>query len=47
MRTREIDYECQGVPLKGYLADGSSGTAAPGVLVVHQGNGLSDHTRAG
>ncbi|HXQ17936.1 MAG TPA: dienelactone hydrolase family protein [Caulobacteraceae bacterium] len=45
MQTREIDYECRGVALKGYLADGSSEAPAPGVVVVHQGNGLSDHTR--
>jgi dienelactone hydrolase len=45
MRTREIDYDCRGLALHGYLADGSDGAPAPGIVVVHQGNGLSDHTR--
>ena len=45
MRTREIEYEDNGVPLSGFLADGSNGAPAPGILVVHQGNGLSGHTR--
>ena len=46
MRTREIEYEDHGVRLEGFLADGSNGAPAPGVVVVHQGNGLSSHTRA-
>jgi dienelactone hydrolase len=45
MRTREIEYEDHGVALRGFLADGSSGEPAPGIVVVHQGNGLSSHTR--
>lgn len=34
-----------GVPLTGYLADGSAGGPAPGVLVAHEGGGLGRHTR--
>jgi dienelactone hydrolase len=34
-----------GVALTGYLADGSGGRAAPGVLVAHEGGGLGRHTR--
>ena len=45
MRTREIEYDDGGVRLEGFLADGSNGAPAPGILVVHQGNGLSSHTR--
>jgi dienelactone hydrolase len=45
MRTREIDYTCDGKALSGFLADGSDGRRAPGVVLVHQGNGLTDHTR--
>jgi dienelactone hydrolase len=31
--------------LTGYLADGSSGKKAPGILVCHQGGGLRDHEK--
>jgi dienelactone hydrolase len=34
-----------GVPLTGYLADGSGGRPAPGVLVAHEGGGLGRHTK--
>lgn len=34
-----------GVALTGYLADGSGGRPAPGVLVAHEGGGLGRHTR--
>jgi dienelactone hydrolase len=34
-----------GVALTGYLADGSDGTPAPGVLVAHEGGGLGRHTK--
>jgi dienelactone hydrolase len=29
----------------GYLADGSRGRRAPGILVAHEGNGLSQHSK--
>jgi dienelactone hydrolase len=34
-----------GVALTGYLADGSGGRPAPGVLVAHEGAGLGRHTK--
>lgn len=34
-----------GVGLTGYLADGSRGAPAPGVLVAHEGGGLGRHTK--
>lgn len=34
-----------GVALTGYLADGSGGRPAAGVLVAHEGGGLGRHTR--
>ena len=41
-----IRYEGgDGVELTGYLADGSGGRPAPGVLVAHEGGGLGRHTR--
>lgn len=45
MRTREVEYEDHGVRLEGFLADGSGAEPAPGVVVVHQGNGLTTHSR--
>ena len=38
-------YEADGVPVTGYLADGSRGSGAPGILVIHEGGGLGDHTK--
>jgi dienelactone hydrolase len=41
-----IDYEGgDGVALTGYLADGSGGRPAAGVLVAHEGGGLGRHTK--
>jgi dienelactone hydrolase len=37
--------EGDGVALTGYLADGSGGGPAPGVLVAHEGGGLGRHTK--
>ena len=34
-----------GVALTGYLADGSGGRPAPGVLMAHEGGGLGRHTK--
>ena len=34
-----------GVELTGYLADGSGGRPAPGILVAHEGGGLARHTK--
>lgn len=45
MNTQDIAYTCGGKKLTGYLADGSAGAKAPGIVLVHQGGGLTDHTR--
>jgi dienelactone hydrolase len=34
-----------GAALTGYLADGSGGRPAPGILVAHEGGGLGRHTK--
>ena len=44
MDLQPIHYDCDGQGLTGWLADGSGGKAA-GVLVVHQGMGVTDHTK--
>jgi dienelactone hydrolase len=41
-----IEYTVGDQAFTGYLADGSRGRPAPGILVAHEGNGLSDHTKA-
>ena len=41
-----ISYAAEdGVPLTGYLADGSGARPAPAVLVAHEGGGLSRHCK--
>jgi dienelactone hydrolase len=42
---REIDYQAEGVACRGYLADGSGGRLAPGVLVAHEAPGLTEHAK--
>lgn len=38
-------YEVDGKSFTGYFADGSSGRRAPGVLVAHEGPGITMHTK--
>ncbi len=42
----DITYLANGRSCAGYLADGSGGRKVPGVLVLHEGNGLSANTRS-
>jgi dienelactone hydrolase len=46
MSLRAIDYQSDGVRLRGYLANGGDGVAAPGVLVAHEAPGVGDHVKA-
>jgi len=45
MNTKDIKYTCGDKTLTGYLADGSKGKKAPGILICHQGGGLRDHEK--
>jgi len=45
MDLQPIDYQANGKTFTGYLADGSGGRKVPGVLVAHEGNGLSNTTK--
>ena len=45
MITKDIVYSGGGKTLTGYLADGSNGKKAPGILICHQGGGLRDHEK--
>jgi dienelactone hydrolase len=43
MQARDIDYRCDGVNLRGYLAlDDNTAGPRPGVLVFHEGLGLGE-----
>lgn len=41
MELQQVDYEAEGRRFAGFLADGSPGGPAPGVLVLHEGAGLN------
>jgi dienelactone hydrolase len=45
MDLEPIVYEAGGRSYTGFLADGSGGMRAPGVLVIHEGGGLTDHAK--
>jgi dienelactone hydrolase len=45
MKAHDLPYEVGEKAFTGYLADGSNGRKVPGILVCHQGAGLTDHTR--
>jgi dienelactone hydrolase len=47
MQTHDIDYRCEAVNLRGYLAfDETAHGTRPGVLVFHEGLGLGDFAMA-
>jgi dienelactone hydrolase len=46
MITGDVTYEADGVALTGYLADDAArGPRRPGILVCHQGGGLTEHAK--
>ncbi len=45
MDLQAIDYVIGGQSFTGYLADGSGGRRVPGVLVAHEGPGLTAHPK--
>ena len=45
MALESVGYEADGRGFTGFLADGSAGARVPGILVIHEGGGLTDHTR--
>ncbi|HMG46581.1 MAG TPA: dienelactone hydrolase family protein [Allosphingosinicella sp.] len=46
MDLEPISYQASDRPYTGFLADGSRGAPAPGVLVIHEGGGLTGHAKA-
>jgi dienelactone hydrolase len=45
IETRDVTLELLGGRFTGFLADGSEGRPAPGVLVAHEGRGYTQHPR--
>src|SRR5580765_1811023 len=45
MHTRDIEYRIDDKRFVGYLADGSTGRKTAGVLVVHEGGGMTGHPK--
>jgi dienelactone hydrolase len=45
MDLQPIDYEVSGRRYTGFLADGSGGGKAPGILVAHEGGGMTQHPK--
>jgi len=45
MRTQDIEYRIGDKTFMGYLADGSHGAKTAGVLVAHEGGGMTGHPK--
>jgi dienelactone hydrolase len=45
MKTTEINYDIDGRVYTGFLANGSQGGKAPGIIVGHEGNGIGENIR--
>jgi len=45
MELQAITYKAGGQSFTGYMADGSRGRPAPGIVVAHEGGGLTSHTK--
>ena len=46
MKTQDIEYHADGQRLVGYLAvDDAKAGKRPGIIVAHEGGGLTDHAK--
>ncbi len=45
MKTQEIAYTIDGKTFTGFLADGSNGRKVPGIVVAHEGGGMTGHPK--
>jgi len=46
MKTQDIEYHADGARLVGYLAvDDAKVGKRPGIIVAHEGGGLTDHAK--
>jgi dienelactone hydrolase len=46
MDLQPIHYEAGGNAYTGFLADGSNGARVPGMLVIHEAGGLTEHSKS-
>lgn len=42
---KQIDYQIDGKPFTGFLYDGSNGKKVPGIVVAHEGGGMTGHPK--
>src|SRR5258708_1363324 len=45
IKTSQIPYEVDGKKFSGFLYDGSRGTKVPGIVVAHEGGGMTGHPK--
>jgi dienelactone hydrolase len=45
VKTSEHPYEIDGKKFTGFLADGSNGRKVPGIVVAHEGGGMTNHPK--
>ncbi len=45
IKTSQIAYEVDGKKFTGFLADGSKGKKVPGIVVAHEGGGMTGHPK--
>jgi dienelactone hydrolase len=45
MKTQDIEYQVDGKKFVGFLADGSNGKRVPGIVVAHEGGGMTGHPK--
>jgi dienelactone hydrolase len=45
IRTQNVEYQVDGKKFVGFLADGSDGRRVPGILVAHEGGGMTGHPK--
>jgi dienelactone hydrolase len=45
IKTSELNYQIDGKSFTGFLADGSNGRKVPGIVVAHEGGGLTGHPK--
>ena len=45
IKTSDVEYEIGGKSFTGYFADGSNGRRVPGIVVAHEGPGLTAHPK--
>ncbi len=45
IKTSDVPYEIDGKKFTGFLADGSNGKRVPGIVVAHEGGGMTGHPK--